>query len=218
MKRIVERVSRSSRVDCVAIATTMNKSDDPVASMCAEIGMPCIRGSENDVLNRMLQAAEELDADILVRLTGDNPMVDGALVDFVLDGFFANQPPPDYVANFGQTVEETGFPYGLYVEVVTVDALERTVARASEADREHVTWFIRTHPDEFRIVKLSATVSYPYASLTVDTMAEYEYVRQIFETQYSINPEFDFTSLSIPISLSELEKKSMSEATNKSLS
>jgi spore coat polysaccharide biosynthesis protein SpsF len=144
-----------------------------------------------------LQAARMLNADVIVRLTGDNPMVDGTLIDFVLDGFLSAEPRPDYAANFGQDPNETEFPYGLYAEVATFSALERSRPLTTVYDREHVTWFIRSHPEQFRVLELEAPGQFQHDSLTVDTPEDYERVAQIFENCYLANPNFGFVDLMV---------------------
>lgn len=195
LQRIIERVSWSSRLEGVAVATTTLPSDDVVAKLCADLDVPCIRGSQDDVLARMLQAAHQLEADVIVRLTGDNPVVDGTLIDFVLDGFLEADPSPDYAANFGQEPCETGFPYGLYAEVAAVSALEISQPLTTEYDREHVTWFIRTHPEQFNILKMDAPGEFAHEFLTVDTPEDYARVGEIFEKHYEANPRFGFADL-----------------------
>lgn len=195
LKRIIQQASRSTIIDSVAVATTRDSRDDAVEALCDEMSVSCVRGSEDDVLGRMLQGADLLGADILVRLTGDNPMVDGTLIDFILAAYFDADPVPDYAANFGQDAGASGFPYGLYAEVATVEALKRSQLHATATDREHVTWFIRTHPDQFNMLQVNAPAPFPYDSLTVDTAEDYETVRKIYEDCYARNPNFGFRDL-----------------------
>ncbi|WP_311172595.1 glycosyltransferase family protein [Halobellus ordinarius] len=133
-----ERASHASLLDGVVVATSTEPADDEVASFCAERGIPCIRGSEADVLDRYYQTAVEMDADTVVRLTADCPFLSPAVVDRVVREYEASNC--EYVSN---TFEYT-HPDGLDVEVFDIETLETAWEEATEPDeREHVTPYIR---------------------------------------------------------------------------
>jgi spore coat polysaccharide biosynthesis protein SpsF len=84
--RVVERARRAQRLDQVVVATTTDPSDDPIVALCGGRGYPCMRGSQHDVLDRYYQAARLFQADIIVRLTADCPLIDPGLIDLTVNG------------------------------------------------------------------------------------------------------------------------------------
>ncbi|MCB9946834.1 MAG: NTP transferase domain-containing protein [Rhodospirillaceae bacterium] len=194
LQRLVERVRRSQRLDALVVATTDTPADDPIADLCTRIDVPVHRGSEDDVLARMLGAAQRHAADILVRLTADNPMVDGGLVDLVADAMLAARPPPDYA----HSVDGTGFPFGLFVEAATMASLNEAAREADAEEREHVTLFLRRRPGRYRMLAVTAPGPFALDRVTVDTAEEYEQVRALFEEHYRRDPAFSFRALLRP--------------------
>lgn len=188
LQRLIERTSASRRLDALAVATSTEKRDDPIGALCRELKAPCFRGSEEDVLGRMLAAAEWLCADIVVRLTADNPLVSRDLIDFVVDAFIETPQRPDYA----HTVEDTGFPFGLCVEVVTMEALRDASQSNDPSDREHVTNYVRCRPDRFPSLAVKAPGRFAVGRVTVDTAADYRRVKCLFESLYDRNPSFGF--------------------------
>src|SRR2546426_3546265 len=137
--RIVSRVERSRMVQKTIVATSAAKSDDRVAEVCEKKGIAIFRGSEKDVLDRFYHAAKSHQGDVVVRITGDCPLIDPEVIDRVITAYLAD--PCDYASN---TLVCT-YPDGLDTEVFSFAALEtawRDARRA--ADREHVTPFLRT--------------------------------------------------------------------------
>ena len=160
LARVIERAKRAKLVDEVVLATTTDPSDDPVAAFCAERGYNFTRGSLNDVLDRYYQAARQYEADVIVRLTADCPVLDPDVVDQTIS-VIANEvkqsPSPereiassqehaprndvafDFVANRLPPPMGRSFPIGLDTEVCTFTALEKAWKEATEKhQREHV--------------------------------------------------------------------------------
>lgn len=191
LQRLVERVRGARSMDFLVVATSNGAADDPIAALCAQIGVPCHRGSEVDVLGRILNAAEQERADVVVRLTADNAFVDAKLVDLVVDEFVFATPPVDYAHNIG----ESGFAYGLYVEVVAMRALRAAAASSEPDDREHVTWYVRRHPDIFKHRCVMAARRFPSVRLSIDTAADYRRLSAVFEQLYAVDPAFACTVL-----------------------
>ncbi len=189
--QIIRRVIRSKRLDALVVATSINPEDDSIAALCRTLDVPCHRGSENDVLQRFLEVSQAYGADIVVRLTGDNPIVDGDLIDFVMEYFFAATPPIVYANN----IDDSGFPYGLFVEAIDAGALREAAADTSPENREHVTHHIRTHPENYASITIAAPGSFPDESLTIDTPEDYERVSGIFEKHFEKSPDFSFLDL-----------------------
>ncbi len=140
LAHVVERVKRAKSLEGVIVATTTDDSDDPIAEMCQSQGYPFYRGSHHDVLDRYYQAAVsagEPQPDIIVRLTGDCPLLEPDLIDRAVEAvatgvfdFACTRLPPPW---------QRTFPIGLDVEVCTFNALERAWNQAEQAyQREHV--------------------------------------------------------------------------------
>lgn len=189
LERLVERVRWAGLVDRVIVATGDGVDNDPIEALCDRIGCEVFRGSEDDVLARVMAAAG--DADAVVRLTADNPFVDGALIDFVLTRFLAAWPDIAYASN----TERSGFPYGLFVEVAAMWALRRAAQSEDPMDREHVTWYIRQRPDQFATLAITAPVPFANDSLTIDTPQDYQRLKPVFEDYHRRKPDFTFSDI-----------------------
>lgn len=184
---MIERLQRSSRLDAISIATTADESCDEIATLANELHVGCYRGSEDDVLDRVLKTAKHAKADLIVELTGDCPLLDPVIVDCVIEAFLANKV--DYCSN---GLIET-YPRGMDVQVFPVSVLERVADLTDQPeDREHVSLYIYEHPDMFQLLNVESKL--PGGSgdirLTVDTEEDFELVRHIFEELYSVKPAF----------------------------
>lgn len=179
----VDRVRRASSIDTVCIATTLNADDDPVATLAEEIGVTVFRGSEHDVLDRFVRAAESVGAEIAVRLTGDCPLTDPALVD----AFRESDPPADYATNsFPRT-----WPIGLDVEVASMAALRMANDEATDTyDREHVMPFLYRQPERFRIARHPAPEDLSGYRWTLDERSDYDLLVRILEALLPSEPAF----------------------------
>jgi spore coat polysaccharide biosynthesis protein SpsF len=144
---MTERLSHSRMISAMAVATSRLPQDDPIAALCATLSLPVYRGDEEDVLDRYAGAAEMLGADVVVRLTGDCPLICPDVTDRVIRAFVEASPEVDYASN---CLRRT-YPRGLDTEVIARGSLDRAAREAHEAaDREHVTRFIRLRPQRFR--------------------------------------------------------------------
>lgn len=184
---MVERVKKSKYIDSIIIATTINTQDDPIVKLAQEMGVNYYRGSENDVLGRVLEGARSIKADIIVELTGDCPFADPALIDRGIEEFFSREV--DYASN---TIEPT-FPNGFDVQVFPTDILARVDKETNDPiDRVHVSYYIYMHPEKFRVYNWVADENNSGADLrvTLDETADYELIQKIFESLSQINENF----------------------------
>ena len=185
LARVIERVRRATTIDEVVVATSTGSSDDAVAEFCAQRGIGCFRGSEQDVLDRFYQAATQFGAGIVVRITGDCPLIDPAVIDRVVTALRSAEC--DYATN---TLRYT-FPDGLDVEAFTFAALERAWREASKpAEREHVTPYLRVAP-RFRTSNVEHSVDLSPKKLrwTVDEPRDLDFARAIY-AEFSAQPDF----------------------------
>jgi len=186
---VVRRVRRASRVDRVVVATTDRPVDDPIVRFCEQERISCFRGSEPDVLDRFYRAAKANDADVVVRITADCPLIDPAVIDTVLERFQLGGC--DYACN----VIRYTYPDGLDTEVFSFAALEQAWREAAKpSEREHVTPYLRT--DRFRVANVESEipVSPSQYRWTVDHPADLEFVRKVYAA-FSENGEFGFREI-----------------------
>jgi len=171
LQRIIERV-RSPWYEIV-VATSDLPADNRVTELCSSVGADCFRGSEDDVLDRMCGAAYERGADAVIRLTGDNPLVDRTFVEKLLDEFVSGSF--DYVST-------ENYPLGLSAEIMRFASLAAANAQAeSLIDREHVTSYIYRRPEQFAVHRLSAPRNWGWMRWTVDTPDDLKFVRTIYQ-------------------------------------
>lgn len=176
--RVVERSRRARLLDATIVATTDKPSDDLIEELCAANGWSCFRGSEADVLDRYFRAAQAFEAEVVVRITSDCPLIDPALIDKIVQAYSDAEGEMDYVTN---TIRPTSFPRGLDVEVVRFSALERAWQDDKNVEwREHVTLYIKRHPELFRSKSVSNGQDYSWMRWTVDTPEDLEFVRRIY--------------------------------------
>ncbi|TFV91754.1 spore coat protein [Oxalobacteraceae bacterium OM1] len=186
LARQLERVRRSARLDRIVVATSTDPSDDTIATLCADLGVDCSRGSLNDVLDRFYQTALPYRPQHVVRLTGDCPLADPILIDEVID--FYRDGKYDHVSNAG---DPPTFPDGLDVEVFPFTALEAAWHEATlPSEREHVTPFIYNHPERFKLGQYRNETDLSALRWTVDEPADFELVSKLYEALYPADPAF----------------------------
>jgi spore coat polysaccharide biosynthesis protein SpsF len=172
---VVQRTGAAETVDEVVVATTTEPADDAIAAFCREHGVGCFRGSEEDVLDRYYRAACEHDAEAVVRITSDCPLIDPDIVDRTVRGFLEERP--DYASN---CVVRT-YPRGLDTEVMTFGALDRAWREATKPyQRAHVTPYIYESEGRFRILSVTGDKDYSGYRWTVDTPEDLEFVRAVY--------------------------------------
>ena len=173
---VVNRACRAKLLGGVVVATSVDPLDDPVVAFCEQEGTPCFRGSEDNVLDRYYQAARWIGADPIVRITADCPLLDPNVVDSVVKYFMEGDY--DYVSNTGPPT----FPDGLDTEVFSSKALERAWREAKwQSEREHVTSYMRKHPELFRIGNVTYPQDLSSMRWTVDEPQDLEFVRTVYD-------------------------------------
>lgn len=171
---LVDRLQRSAALDIIGVATSGEPSDDAVAAFCADAEIPCYRGALDDVLGRVKAAAQHFRLDGILRVSGDSPLIDPALVRQAVKLF--RRGGWDVVTN----VQVRSFPKGQSVEIIAATALDRAAKKArAAAEREHVTPYLYAHPDLFRIRNLVARVARPTLQLSVDTAEDFAHIEAI---------------------------------------
>ncbi len=185
LARQIERLHRVEGWSKLVVATSTDRSDDAVADLCQTLGIGCHRGSLEDVLARFWQAARAEQASHIVRLTGDCPLTDPALIDRVIACHLASGA--DYTSN----CLRPSYPDGLDVEAMRWSALDAAHHEAvSIAEREHVTLFIHRRPDRFICENIAAPEDWSALRWTVDEAEDLALVEAIYEALYPVDPAF----------------------------
>jgi spore coat polysaccharide biosynthesis protein SpsF len=176
LARVVARVSRARLLHEAMVATTTAKKDESIVEECGQLKVPIFRGDEQDVLDRYYRAAQEVKAEVLVRITADCPLIDPELIDETIGA--QGKTNCDYASN---ALERT-YPRGLDVEVFTFQALERAWREARlPYQREHVTPYLYEHPEQFRISKLRGREDLSHLRWTLDTPEDLACLSAIYE-------------------------------------
>lgn len=187
LERLIERVRHAKLVDEVVVATTVSPQDDAVEAWAKRAGISFFRGSEEDVLLRVLEAAKAFKADVIVELTGDCPLLDPMLIDQVIGKYINSNF--DYVSNNKERSYARGFDTQIFSTAVLneVNCLTRDAA-----DHEHVSLYIYEHPERYKLHTLVAPQELyaPEMRLCVDTSEDFFVVESVFKALYPKNPSF----------------------------
>jgi len=188
---MLHRVAQAECVDEVVLATSTDETDNELAEIVQAHGFGCYRGELDDVLARFHGAARAAQADVVVRLTGDCPLIDADLIDTVVRALQASGA--DYASN---TVPPT-YPDGQDIEAFSFAALDQAwrAARLS-SEREHVTPYLRNRPELFKIASVCAVADYSSLRWTVDYPDDYDFICRLLERAGVNSPSqgdrFDF--------------------------
>lgn len=187
LELMIERVRRSRSVNELVVATTINKADDCIEELCQRLEVRCRRGSEEDVLGRVLEAHQMMKSDLIVELTGDCPLIDPEVIDTTVAFYLKNKF--DYVSN---CLKQT-YPLGMETQVFSTKRLHEIERITSDpADREHVSLYFYEKPGRFQIANVESGLPPHYGSirLTLDTKEDFSLIRTIFERLYPQNKSF----------------------------
>jgi spore coat polysaccharide biosynthesis protein SpsF len=201
LQRILERVARCRAVDEVIVATTTQAGDDQVAALAAGCGARVFRGSESDLVDRYLRAAEAFDIGIIARLPADNPVPEPEEIDRIVT--FHRTANTDFNSNLAQ-VFGNGYPDGIGAEVFDRAALQLASTLSSDAaDREHphrnfFDYATQTpRSDRFRVgtIPCPAPFRRPDLVLDVNTAPQYTFIARLYADLFPANPRFHITDI-----------------------
>lgn len=171
---LLDRLAHCKGLDGVMIATSSDPSDDQISEYAAARRFRCYRGDLNDVAGRLIMAANKFGIEHLVRISGDSPVMDPAIVSRALDIYRGERP--DLVTN----VQERTFPKGQSVEILALESLAEAWARGmSDADKEHVTSYFYKNSAKYSIVNLRYPAFRGDVQLSVDTEQDFIRIEQI---------------------------------------
>lgn len=192
LERLVERLKQAKTLDGIVIATTIDSSDDAIETLAGQLGVECFRGSMDDVLERVLHAAQSVQADVIVEITGDCPFTDPRMVDQFVGHYLASDF--DYVGN----IRPSTYPVGFAVQVFSTRVLEEVASLTQDpADHEHVSLYIYEHPERYRLGNIESGLAekcHAYR-LTVDTPEDFSLTSAVFEALYPGNSGFGLADI-----------------------
>jgi len=175
LSQVLERCQSIAGVDAVCCATTLNPEDMAIVSESRRCGVSVFRGSESDVLDRYNRAAKDMSADVILRVTSDCPLIDPEICGAVIS--LLDETGADYACNN----MPPQWPHGLDCEAFSADWLQRAASQAHRpSEREHVTPYIRNHPEAKKVMLSGPGGSLAAHRWTLDTQADYEFLQKLF--------------------------------------
>lgn len=193
--RMLERVQASKFVGTVVVATSTEKDDDPIEKLCNQNNIEIYRGSLTDLLDRHYQAAKKLNADAVVKIPSDCPLIDPNVIDRVIQHFIENIDKYDYVSN----LHPATYPDGNDVEIMSYKTIETAWKEASKNfEREHTTPYIWENKDKFRIGNVVWETGLDYSTThrwTIDYEEDYLFIKTVYDELFNNNPNFGINDI-----------------------
>ncbi|WP_064662624.1 glycosyltransferase family protein [Pseudoalteromonas sp. MQS005] len=185
-----KRVQRAKLVDNLVIVTSTDESDDIIEQLCNENNLLCFRGSLSNVLSRYFHAELNYPCDAIVRITADCPVIDPELMDYVINSHLKNNN--DYTSNCLVAT----YPDGLDIEVISKKALHNAYKYAEKpSELEHVTPYITSHPDKYKLQNIQSEQDLSAYRWTVDEPKDFELISSIYENLYVKKPNFNYQDI-----------------------
>ena len=178
LAHLVLRLKSLKIIDEIILATTTNNEDQPLVDEAIKLGIKVFRGDEHNVMKRVIDAAESVNADVIVEITGDCPIIDPAIIQESIEIF--NQNKYDYVGN----ALVRSYPDGMDTQVFLLDTLKKSYSMTNSIiDYEHVTLHIRNNPEIFTHYNMKAPneLFWPELGLTLDEDKDYILIKNIIE-------------------------------------
>lgn len=193
--RMLERVQNAKLIGELVVATSTNSDDDQIEELCSKENIKCFRGHLSDLLDRHYQTAKKFDADAVVKIPSDCPLIDPKIIDRVLQFFIDNSNQFDFVSN----LHPATYPDGNDVEIMSFSAIEKAWKEAAkDFEREHTTPYIWENPDKFRIGNVVWETGQDFSTThrwTIDFEEDYLFIKKIYEELYPLNPKFDLNDI-----------------------
>jgi len=185
LQRMLERVLATPGAIDLVVATTTDAEDEPVRMLCRQIDVRCFSGHPTDLLDRHVQAAREVGAEVVVKIPSDCPLIDPSVIRRVLDAFAANADRYDFVSN----IHPPSYPDGHDVEVMPMSVLEQAWREATQPfEREHTTPFIWDQPQRFRLGNVVWESGLDYSRThrwTIDYPEDYAFIAAVYDALWS---------------------------------
>lgn len=191
LEHLLDRINRSEGIARVVLATTWLEQDDTIANLGEDRGIHVFRGDPEDVLLRYIEAARDDASASVLRITGDCPLLDPAIVDAVIRAWWNRGDPYDYGSN---TLMRT-FPDGMDAEVFTIETLQQLGNQSDDVDREHVTSLLVRNPEPFNCVNVEFRRYLADVRMTIDTDDDLAKLRWIIREAVARNEDFTLADL-----------------------
>lgn len=190
LMRLVERVKRASLAGRIVVITTESPLDDPIVDLCRNERVLCFRGHPTDLLDRHFRVGRNYNADAVVKIPSDVPLIDPDIIDLVLKKYLSNPSSYDYVSN----LHPATYPDGNDVEVVSMKALQKAWHRALKPfEREHTTPYIWDRPEDFKLGNIEWEKGLDYSMShrwTIDYPEDYDFIKTVYNELYPCNNYF----------------------------
>ncbi len=203
--RIVDRLKKARTVDEIIVATSLDESDDLLFELLCNKKIECFRGDLDDVLSRFIGVLTNSDAEVVIRITADCPLVMPELIDQMVQDFISSEL--DYLSN---TITPT-FPDGLDVEIFTKQALLKlNLMSLSSQEREHVTLGIRNRPEQFSTKNFVSTTDLSGLRWTVDYEEDLVFIRGVYSYFEKRESDFEYAEVLHLLEQSDLDPSTIS--------
>ncbi len=188
----VERLKALKTPVRILLATSVNPEDDLLEEFARSLGIECFRGSSEHVLERFYKAAISFSSEVIVRITGDCPLVQPSLLDRMLQFFIRSDGKYDYVSN----VHPRSYPKGMDLEIFSFKALENAYLNAIDPYQiEHVTPYFYQNPQLFSLYNFENEEDLSDFNVSIDTLEDFKFVSSIIEKHYTKNPLFELDEM-----------------------
>ncbi|MBN1992749.1 MAG: glycosyltransferase family protein [Anaerolineae bacterium] len=188
--RMVERVQAATLSGTVVVATTFSPEDDPIQDLCLAQNIICYRGHPFDLLDRHYRVGYQFNADAVVKIPSDCPLIDPHIIDRVIGAYLAEPKAYDYVSN----LHPPSYPDGNDVEIMSLKALGIAWREAwHDFQREHTTPYLWENPDRFRLHNVLWETGLNYAMThrwVLDYAEDYQLISAVYDALYPHNPNF----------------------------
>lgn len=185
LERMIERVAAAKTDFEIVVATTTDSADEPIRELCKRTGTRWFNGHPTDCLDRHLQAARSVDADVVVKIPSDCPLIDPQVIDQVLGYYIAHAKSVDFVSNLHPATH----PDGNDVEVIPLDVLDIAWREAEKPfEREHTTPFIWDRPEQFRCANVAWETGLDYSKshrFVLDYQEDYDFICAVYDALYT---------------------------------
>ena len=193
--RMYERVKLSNYVGRIVIAITTDETDNELALLCKKNNLEVFRGSSFDLLDRHYKVAKKFDAEAVVKIPSDCPLIDPEIIDKVILYYINNYEKFDYVSN----LHPPSHPDGNDVEIMSFATLKNAwINSKKDFEREHTTPFIWENPDKFKIGNVLWETGLDYSMthrFTIDYKEDYELIKRVYDELYNQNPDFSLNDI-----------------------
>lgn len=187
---LANRLRKSKFIDKIIIATTMDKKDDAIEEFASEYHLGIYRGSENDLVDRYYNTARKYNADVIVRIWGDCPLIDPEIIDKTIEKFLSYKA--DYANNFNPPT----FPLGMDIEIYSFNTLEQIWKETNDPFfREYPFEYIYANQNSLTAIYIKNDIDLSDLHWTVDYIKDFELIKTIFEKLYSKDKAFNMKDI-----------------------